>query len=146
LNLAHYHLHQLVSAELVEVTREQKRAGRPIRFYRSRYNEYFIPFPLLHSRPAEKLARSLATSLENSRDRSGAGVLFDVDDSGRSRMREIAGAGAPPLEIWRRLLLSRKEAQALFAELVSAVHRYEDSQSSKRPGWIIHLALGETRK
>lgn len=39
--------------------------------------------------------------------------------------REIAGNESPPMEIWRRIHFSRKDAQALFAEPTSAVHRYE---------------------
>lgn len=143
LNLAHYHLNKLLSAELVEITRQQKRAGRPVRFYRARYSAYFIPAALLRSPPMEKLARGLATALENARHRSGAGVLLDVDDSGRARMREVAGSGPLPLEVWRRLTLSRKEAEALFDELTASIHRYEHLGRG-RSTWTIHLALAET--
>ncbi|HEX5257367.1 MAG TPA: helix-turn-helix domain-containing protein [Sphingomicrobium sp.] len=145
LNLAHYHLRQLIDADLVEVTREQKRAGRPIKFYRARYSAYLIPAALLRSRPAEQLARSLATALENSRNRAGAGILLDIDDSGRARMREAAGAGPMPLEIWRRLNLSRREAERLFEELTATIHRYEQPTSRNPSQWIVHLAMGQLR-
>jgi DNA-binding transcriptional ArsR family regulator len=142
LNLAHYHLRQLVDAGLVDIARERKRAGRPVKFYRARYSTYFVPAWLLRSRPPDQLARDLADALESSRARSGAGVLLDIDDSGRPRMRETAGSEPIPLEIWRRLKLSRKDAEALFGELTAAVHRYELA-SRGRTTWIVHLALGE---
>lgn len=145
LNLAHYHIKKLVEAGLVEVTRQQKRAGRPVRFYRARYSAYFIPAALLHSRPAQQLARELAAALQASRDRSGAGVLLDVDETGRARMREAPGNSPVPLETWRRLKLSRKDAEALFEDLRNAVHRYE-RLGRGRSTWTIHFALAETSK
>ena len=143
LNLAHYHLKKLLAADLIGITREQKRAGRPVRFYRARYSAFFIPASLLRLRPAEQLARSLAEALERSRDRSGAGVLLDVDDCGRARMREVQTNGPMPLEIWRRVSLSRKQAEALFDEMAALIHRYENL-GSRGSGWTIHFALGQT--
>lgn len=143
LNLAHYHLNKLLSAELVEITRQQKRAGRPVRFYRARYSAYFIPAALLRTPPMEKLGRGLAAALESARHRSGVGVLLDVDDSGRARIREAAGSGRLPLEVWRRLNLSRRDAEALFEELTKSIHRYEHLGRG-RSTWTIHLALAET--
>jgi DNA-binding transcriptional ArsR family regulator len=143
LNLAHYHLRQLIAADLVEITREQKRAGRPVKFYRARYGAYFVPAWLLRSRPTDQLARTLADALESSRALSGAGVLFDVDDCGRPRMRETAGSAPLPLEIWRRLKLSQKDAEALFSELTATFHRYELA-SKGQTNWIVHLAMAET--
>jgi hypothetical protein len=145
LNLAHYHLRQLIDAELIEVTREQKRAGRPVKFYRASYSAYFIPAPLLRLRPTEQLARGLATALENSRNRSGAGILLHIDDTGRARMREAAGTGPKPLEIWCRLNLSRKEAEGLFDELTATIHRYEQWASRSSSQWIVHVAMGQSR-
>jgi predicted ArsR family transcriptional regulator len=144
LNLAHYHVSKLVAADLVEITRERKRAGRPVRYYRARYSAYFIPAALLRSRPTDQLARSLAKGLESARDRSGAGLLLDVDDAGRARMREAAGSAPAPLEVWRRLNVSRKEAEALFLELTATIHRYEKSRPRSRSSWTMHLALAET--
>ena len=144
LNLAHYHLRRLIGSGLVETTREQKRAGRPIRFYRSRHDGYFVPDALLRSRPAVGLARDLYTALENARVQTGAGVHFDVDESGRPRMREVVGEGPLPLEIWRRLKLSRNHAEALFTELTSLIHRYDNLGSPKQSSWAIHLAVAQT--
>jgi hypothetical protein len=143
LNLAHYHLRKLLTAELVEVTREQMRAGRPVRFYRARYAAYFVPAELLRTRPTEQLARRLTDALERSRDRSGAGVLFEVDECGRARMREVAADGPLPLERWRRLKLSRRDAEALFSEVTTLIHRYERSTRG-RGQWTLHFALDET--
>ena len=144
LNLAHYHVGRLLAGGLVEIAREQGRAGRAVRYYRSPYSAFAIPASLLGRRPSDQLARTLSAALDHARDLAGAGVVFDLDDSGRPRMRELAGDGPPPLEIWRRLRLGRKQARSLFEELASVVRRFEAEQGEAGSGWTLHLAMGET--
>jgi DNA-binding transcriptional ArsR family regulator len=144
LNLAHYHVTQLLGHGLVRVVREQKRNGRPIRYYTSEHWSFFVPGSLLRSRPAEKLSRELAAALQHQRDLAGGGVLFDVDPAGRPRMREITGGADAPLEIWRRLNLPRQEAAALFDELSSVINKYHRDAARGTRAWTLHLALGQT--
>ena len=144
LNLAHYHVRQLMHYGLVEVAREQRRAGRPMRFYRSRFSRFEIPMSLLGKPPTDAVARKLANAIEHARDLAGGSVLLDVDDDGRPRMRELPGEGVPPLEIWRRLTLRREEAEALFEELTRVIHRHSAAARAGGQQWTLHLALAET--
>ena len=144
LNLAHYHAGRLLDGGLLEIAREQERAGRPVRFYRSPYSAFLIPASLLGRRPSEGLSRGLSAALDHARDLAGAGIVFELDESGRPRMRELAGEGPPPLEIWRRLRLGRKQAGQLFEELGSVIRRHESENGGAGSAWTLHLALGET--
>jgi hypothetical protein len=134
----------LIANGLVEETRQQRRAGRPIRFYRSRFSQFVIPAALLDMRPSSSLARNLAKALEHARDLAGRSVVFDVDEAGRPRMRELPGEGPPPLEIWRRLKLRRDQAERLFDELAGVIHRYEGEARQTGAEWILHMALADT--
>lgn len=46
LNTALYRIKTFLAAGLIEVVREGKRKGRAVKYYRSRYDAYFIPFSL----------------------------------------------------------------------------------------------------
>lgn len=143
LNLAHYHVRQLTAHGLVDVTREQKRAGRPIRFYRSRYSSFLVPASLFPGRPAEGLQRKLQAAVDHARDLSGGGVLFDIDENGRPRMREVQGDRPGPLEILRQLRLPAPQAKALFDEIAQVIRRYDGATGRSGAGWLIHVALGQ---
>jgi DNA-binding transcriptional ArsR family regulator len=142
LNLLHYHLKRLVEAGLVVCTREQARAGRPVRHYRALHSAFFVPDALLAERPGRAVARALDSALENARARGGGGTLFDIDERGRPRMRRLDETeGAAAFEIVRLLQLDPGDAAALAGELSALVRRYEGRAGSRRSEWIVRAAL-----
>src|SRR5688572_16669477 len=119
LNLLAYHVGALLRLQLLRVTREQKRAGRPIRFYRAVADRFLVPAAAM-PRPA---GAGLATEMRNALERAGqlagtSDMLLAVDPEGRAIMtRHAAAAATDACEYWRVLTLSRTEARALAAEL-----------------------------
>lgn len=144
LNLAHYHVMQLLEHGLIRVVREQKRNGRPIRYFTSEHSSFFVPNALVRSTPGAKLSRELAAALQHQRDLAGGGIVFDLDAMGRPRMREVTGESDPPLEIWRRLKLPRQEVTALFRELTAVINKYRKDPAPGTREWTLHLGLGQT--
>lgn len=60
----HYRVRQLLVLGLVEVTREEKRAGRPIKYYQAVSNAFFIPDDLTkHADLEERLLADLAPTV-----------------------------------------------------------------------------------
>lgn len=57
----HYKLVRLCEADLVRVTREEKRAGRAVKLYRAAAREYRVPFSLTDAATLRELLSSLYT-------------------------------------------------------------------------------------
>ena len=71
-----YRVKRMRALGLLEPTREQKRSGRPVRYYRAPH-AFFIPFSTL---PQADLEESVASLLRNPQERLIAGMVHALTD------------------------------------------------------------------
>ncbi len=147
LNAMHYRVRTFLDAGLLKVVREEKRAGRAIKVYRSVADAFFVPFQftahatrqeswLAHIEPvARPIAQSMA---ERYLEREQAGQCIFRDDEGHfvslggqelRESKEIVfhpDADQRPLGTDRfgNIFLTEAEAQRLERELVELFGRY----------------------
>lgn len=145
LNLLHYHVKKLVTLGIVEVVREQPRAGRAVRYYQASSEAFFIPTYLMANSVGAVLSRELRLGLDAAASEA-AGMLLDLDDSGRPRLRFIGDELATmPWEVWRLIRLSRKAAAEFAIEFKALVGRYEEQSSDRGPTYLLHAAFMRRR-
>lgn len=144
---AHYRVRQLLSHDLIEVTREERRAGRTLKIYRARARQYFIPFGVTDSEDAESFWWSFTQPLyeqfvrammRNFRhhvpDMDAWGLLIGPDAVGGLELRcspAPGGAVRKPSTTtalstlnWESLSLSHAQAQSMMSEIRAVVERY----------------------
>lgn len=151
-----YRLRVLERAGLVRVVRARKRAGRPIKLYRSSADAYLIPFEatpfaeleerIRHSlrRDEERVVRALARMLRASEHvglrlyRGGDGEVWQESAGERLRRdwREVAAGGPlePPIgdAMSGEMRLTDAEAEALLRELYRLFERYHGPREAGR--------------
>lgn len=94
LNSVLYRLRQLVAAGLVHVVQELKRAGRPIKVYRSVHDAYFVPYEVTpFASVEERMLKQLMPHLEE-RVRVQTRRVRELGASGQVLYRDEAG------EVW----------------------------------------------
>lgn len=121
----HYHVGRLLAAKLLRVSREQARAGRPIRFYRAIAGSFLVPQELLGALPGEALAAELRDLLQANRPE--VALRYAPDPRGHLTVRLVReeSARAPKaIELWHVLKLSRTQRDALAKELLELFERY----------------------
>ena len=154
INTSKYQLERLCKAELVTCTREEARAGRPIRFYRAVASQFFVPYAFTpamnpatlleqeYAAKAKRFAHNLTTTALKAREaqhelNSGEfdwGVCFSLEN-GKIRQHAALEEAAhwnflsdddPALiDVWEEgLMLSREDAKALQLELCHLIGRY----------------------
>lgn len=147
LNAMHYRVKTFLEVGLLKVIREEKRAGRPVKVYRSVADAFFVPFQftahatqqeswLAHIEPvARRIARSMAEQYLT-RERAGQCIFRDDRDNltslgGQELLedKEIVfhpDAFQRPLGTDRfgNIFLTEAEAQNLERELVELFGRY----------------------
>lgn len=155
-----YRVRRFISAGLLTVVRSEKRAGRPVKFYRSVADAFFVPFAAM---PYATLEERLASQMESSNGRlirSIAQVLRDTGLEGRRIFRgpngvvwnESAADAHTPLkpddpempaafqfEIGLHLAFS--EAKELQRELYGLFERYRDREAGTGQKYLWQLAL-----
>lgn len=138
-----YRVRTFLRAGLLSVTREEKRAGRPIKHYRSSHDAYFIPFTATPYADLEERLRKQFGVLVEELIRGVAAVLRQVGHDGRWFYRDDDGlVGSKSGEearlefdfddprwptaydFYAQVHLSRDEAKALQRELRDLHARY----------------------
>ena len=151
LNRLAYHVGVFLRLGLIEIVREQKRAGRPILYYRSAADSFLVPAELMRRRPGDALATELREALEHADRVSGRGdMLLFLDAGGRPRIGQTGGeAKTDASDFWRVLALSRDEAEELGRNLADLVRAFEDRQSALGAGggspYLVHFAVAPRR-
>ena len=144
LNLLHHHVGKLRRLGLVEVVREQRRGGSPIKFYRAAARSFFVPAELATRAGSEGPggAAELRKELEAALAAAHEGVLYFQGDRG-PRMRVIGRAEPAMLtaEFWLVLRLDRDDAAALRDELEAVARRYVARSRPTGRRTVAHLAL-----
>jgi predicted transcriptional regulator len=165
INTSKYQLERLCQAGLVTCTREEARAGRPIRFYRAIASQFFVPYVLTPAmNPAtlleqeyvpksKRFAHNLTMTALKAREAQGEidwGVRFSLEN-GKIRQHAALEEAAqwnflsdddPALiDVWEEgLMLSREDAKALQLELCHLFARYCAKAGEK----VYTLRLGLT--
>jgi hypothetical protein len=167
LHTVKYRVSQMVEAGLLRVTREQARAGRPIRHYRSTADAFFVPYSAMPSPTLEdylyesdvNLQRSFAKALARTRgyDLDSRGKLFHNEPEGCARVsastwfedasepsedwrRNLAPDEPAVMSAWAQVELTREDAkrlQHLLADFLTTC-----TAGKQERGWPYLLRLG----
>jgi hypothetical protein len=146
-----YYVGRFVKAGLVQVAREQPRAGKPIPVYRSTADAFHVPFDAMPPgrrdeflNGSRKLVLGEFTAAVDraimNEGGSGIRVLADpvrgvqIDFIDGSRASDIAAT-----EWWGKLTLTDDEARRLSQELEDIVRRYSDDRPG--PGKRSYIAM-----
>jgi DNA-binding transcriptional ArsR family regulator len=144
----HYHVIALQKMGLLVVTREQRRAGRPVKIYRAIAEAFFVPENVMPSGSGAALTIELRESLDKLRDRSRDGVIYDLAENGEPRMRAVQNSAEKPIratEYWRLLKLSRAEALHLARDIDDCLAAYAQRQSEGHEPYLLHFAFAPRR-
>jgi len=165
LNSLLYRVRQLVGSGLVQLMREEPRAGRARRFYRASAEQFFVPYTSVSAETPERLAwlDEVARSerLIHSLTRAALaglevweledwGVRFVLDRAGQLVLQYAADATSTPsllddrspalLNLWAEDLdLSFGDAKALQRELTEVLRRYRQRPGGRR--YLLRLSL-----
>lgn len=143
----HYHVTAMRNLGLLAVTRRERRAGRPIKFYRAVADAFFVPTALAPAPVHAGLDRELRDALAHLRDRTGEGTLYYAGEDGGPRMRLVRSAatvGAAYTEQWRMLRLSRADAARLIAGIDALLKSFVPS-GANGDSYLLHFAMAPTR-
>lgn len=156
-----YRVRTFLKAGLLRVTREEKRAGRSVKHYRSSYNAYFIPFSTTPYADLEERLREQISPLTDELVRSFALVLRQIGHDGQWLYRDTDGLVSsesgeearfgldfdnpawPVVYDFRcELCLPREEAKVLQRELRDLYARYlPQRQVSSGEKYVLQVAL-----
>jgi hypothetical protein len=142
LSLLHHHVRKFMRLGLANITREERRAGSAIKFYRATARAFFIPADLMGADPGAASSSQLRELLERSLSGAFKGALYSHDGEGpRMRLVRDTGPHLVAMEIWRELRLSEAEARRLADELRGLLHRFESGQPERGRRYLVHAAV-----
>ncbi len=143
LNLLAYHVGRLLGLGLLRIVREQKRAGRPIRYYRAAADSFLIPAAAMGRRVGDGLTTELRTALDRADTLAGASdMLVVLDEAGTPRLERRGGnVDADACEYWRVLILDRDQARLLTRDLRALLRRYEGTPGRGKRPYLAHVGL-----
>ncbi|MEM4847871.1 MAG: helix-turn-helix domain-containing protein [Thermosphaera sp.] len=144
-----YRVRTFMKADLLEVTRIQRRVGRPIKYYRAVADVFFIPFTVMPYTTVQEALEMQATTRMTSLLGSVARILDEIGRTGQYLFRGPDGdvwlSGTPPwgqpssakealpaLDSVGELQLTREQAKAFLEELLPLLDRYESFQTEGR--------------
>jgi hypothetical protein len=140
----HYHLGRLTACGLLQLSRSQARAGRPIRYYRAVAEAFLIDLADMGEAVSEGWSRELRQSLAKERNRRDLSLLYHTDQAGGMRVRLIdpEGRGRRPnaFDYWKVLRLTAEQRQSLAQEIQAVISRYEAPAPGGEP-FFVHAAF-----
>lgn len=141
LNLLHYHVGKAMALGLIAVVREQRRAGRTIKYYRATAGSFFLPAELIVEMPGTGFTQQLRDMLDQNLARSLRGIDFTHDGrSPRANLVKDPTDQAAAVELWLDIGLSRADADELAATLQAVIDRFRARGNDKEPRYLVHLA------
>lgn len=144
----HYHVLEFVRLGLLALESETKRAGRPIKRYRTVADSFFVPAELIPVPETQDLLAELREALEETKAKADLrAVTIRADEKGNPLLEASAptARNVAAFESWQILQLSEAEAMRLAQELRDLLRTYEDASSSGGT-FIVHAALAPTRR
>lgn len=151
---------RFVELGLLEVVGERKRAGRPIKLYRTVADIFFVPFEATHAESLEAALKErdayweklLRRNVVRARAESIGtwGTRFYRDSRGRLQVQTavtpdanvttLHPEGPAALSLWRdQLMLDFADAKALQREMFELVRRYQRLSGSQR--YVVRMGL-----
>ena len=142
LNLLHHHIGKFLRLGLVVIARAERRAGAPIKFYRSTAQSFLVPAELMATTPGHGLNARLRETLDRGLSGAIKGMSYSCEN-GRPRMRVVKApeANTVTAELWLELSLSRTDAAALRDDLRSLLQAYGSRSTGGDQRYIVHAAL-----
>lgn len=139
-----YHVTRFLRQGLLVVEREERRAGKPVKYYRTAAPSFLVPQELIDRPCTQGLTEELRQALDAAMaEREIAGVLFSADQDGGINMAlapASPGGPVPSVEIWYTIRLPDEAAAALADELAALLARYERLSGSGKE-FLVHAAL-----
>jgi hypothetical protein len=129
LSKLHYHVGRLLAAKLLRVSREQARAGRPIRHFRAVAERFIVPQELLGDLPGDAFAAELRNLLQT--NRGEVALRYAPDERGNLTVRLVRDESErtpKAIELWQVFKLSRAQRDALAGELLELFQRYAKAE------------------
>ena len=148
LGRVHYHVTDLCRRGLLEVVREEKRKGRPIKHYRAVSAKFFVPIELVSRSPGAGLAAELRARLDEEALKSDEEGLLFTTEQGRPRIFRISdGQRRRPFgEFWYIYNMTQADAEELSQELDALFRRYHARSSDKGQPYLFHAAFASRRR
>jgi len=146
-----YYVGRFVKAGLLQVTREQARAGKAIPVYRSTADEFHVPFDAMPPGRRDEflngsrklvLAEFTAAVDRAITDEGGSGIRVLADPVRGVQIDFIDGSRSPDIvatEWWGKLTLTDDEARRLSDELEDIARRYTGDRPG--PGTRSYIAM-----
>jgi hypothetical protein len=166
LTTMHYQVQRLLDLELLTISRVQPRAGRPIKYYRSSADVFFVPLRVMPKETFEdsfiafeeplhaRFTRNIfACLLEAIHDFDAWGLVVSRGDDNWVEMNlDVEGGGGRLFELifnkldgpalwasWETLTLDFERAKALQRELGTLFERYRGERGAQR--YLLRLGL-----
>lgn len=144
IKIAHRIVIDFLRRGLVEVEREERRAGRAIKHYRAVARSFHIPLEFVSASPGAGLAVEMRSILDDALARSDdRAIIFYVDEAGEPRVswfgdrdRRVAVA-----EFWQILKLGEADALDLIRAMEDLFKRFQ-ARSGEGRTFVIHGAVG----
>lgn len=141
LSLLHYHVNKHIAMGLIEVVREEPRAGRNLKVYRATAKTFFVPAKLLNRLPGSDLAMKLREALDRRQTASVRGVNFGCDgEHVRVQLVRSPESQATAIELWLDVRLTRADAACLVQEMHALMDRFRALDKPREPRYLVQLA------
>jgi len=142
----HYHVSRLLAAELMIVSRTQRRAGRAIKFYRAVGDRFIVRQENLPALPGDSLSAQLRQSLRQEQSRSGEVSLLYTPAPGGKVVAKLLPreptTSSRCLELWHIIHLSPRQRALLAKELGEVLQRYAAAELELgAEAFLIHAAF-----
>lgn len=141
LSLLHYHVSQCRRLGLIEITREEPRSGRAVKYYRAAATSFFVPAELIDELPGAAFTRQLRDLLDQNLNRSLQGICFRHDGI-RPRADLIIDPEQQKdaIELWLDVGLTVADATRLKSELQAVMDRFRACDHGASPRYLLHVA------
>lgn len=148
LNRLAHHVAAFLRLGLIREARAEKRAGRPIRYYRAIADSFRVDAAAMKQSSGGPLAAELRAALDHAALVSGKGdLLLSLDAEGRPLLRRAIGrAQSDAAEYWRMLSLTPVEARQLGRELAELMKSYDKPPQRGAKIYLVHAALAPRRQ
>lgn len=147
LSLLHYHLSKCLALGLVEIAREQPRAGRAIKYYRATAKTFFVPSDLLARLPGAEMTRQLREALDRNQASSVEGVNFTHDGLNPfAFLVKDPASRTTAIELWLDIGLGSADIVELIKDLEAVLNRYRARGNEGLPRHLVHLAMARAQQ
>lgn len=146
----HYHVSRLLAAELIVVSRTQRRAGRAIKFYRAAGESFIVPQEKLPVLPGDRLSVQLRNALREEQRRGGEfSLVYTSAPGGKMLMKHLPQTPTTPsrgVEMWRAIALNNRQRASLAKELGELLERYATAEpEAGAEALLVHAAFAPQR-